>query len=56
MTGFDELYAKAVEDVTLPGYALLAGDKNGKRILAEALFREALTVIQAIRCFLMLRA
>lgn len=56
MTGFEEVYAKAVEDITLPGYALLAGDKNGNRILAESLSREELTFIQAIRCMPMLRA
>jgi hypothetical protein len=30
MAKFEELYAKAVEDGTLPGYALLAGDKDGE--------------------------
>jgi CubicO group peptidase (beta-lactamase class C family) len=32
MADFESLYAKAVEDGTLPGYALLAGDKAGKLI------------------------
>jgi hypothetical protein len=29
MADFEKLYANAVENVTLPGYALLAGDING---------------------------
>jgi hypothetical protein len=30
MANFEKLYAKALEDGTLPGYALLAGDKYGE--------------------------
>lgn len=29
MTDFEKAYEKAIEDKVLPGYALLAGDKNG---------------------------
>lgn len=44
MAKFEELYAKAVEDVTLPGYALLAGDKDGKSIQVGPLSRGELTL------------
>jgi hypothetical protein len=30
MTDFEKVYAKAIEDKILPGYALLAGDRNGQ--------------------------
>jgi hypothetical protein len=29
MTEFEKAYDKAIEDKILPGYALLAGDKDG---------------------------
>lgn len=29
MTEFEKAYDKAIEDKVLPGYALLAGDKDG---------------------------
>jgi hypothetical protein len=29
MTDFEKAYEKAIEDNILPGYALLAGDKDG---------------------------
>jgi hypothetical protein len=29
MNDFEKAYEKAIQDKILPGYALLAGDKNG---------------------------
>jgi CubicO group peptidase (beta-lactamase class C family) len=36
MADFEKLYAKAIEDKILPGYALLAGDKNGNVLYSGA--------------------
>jgi hypothetical protein len=30
MTDFEKVYEQAIEDKILPGYALLAGDKDGQ--------------------------
>ena len=30
MADFEKAYDKAIEDKILPGYAILAGDKNGR--------------------------
>jgi len=51
MTDFEKAYEKAIADKILPGYALLAGDKNGQHsCLAQG--NNHLTTKQAKSCTL----
>lgn len=52
---FEKVYEKALEDKTLPGYALLAGDKNGQ-YTSLRMPRIGLNSMQARYCTLEQRA